>query len=251
MKYGEDGDLDRAIAETYRAFGSYPRRAEIDACRHCVDSEDQARLRRAPLRQLSPSDLDRYAFKAMTTWGDPLDYKHFLPRILELAASAAGRSHIGLDLDLIAGKLAMAGWPDWPAPERAALAGYAEAFWARVLAIEPEEWRASLGLPALAQMVPAPAALLARWSMDPSRTAALQLADFVCDHWSDIVRHGSLRGPWAAHPAERTVRAWLTDPACMAALEDAFARWSSDDADARRLGDAADLIYCVPVARPR
>jgi hypothetical protein len=243
-------DLDTAIAETYRVFGSYPRRAHIDACQHCVGAEDQAMLRRAPLRELSASDLDRYAFKAMTTWGDAFDYRHFLPRILELAASAEGRCHLGLDLVLIAGKLASAGASEWPATERTALTGYAEAFWAMVLAAEPAAWRASRVLPALAHMVPAPSALLDRWSLDGSRTAALQLADFVQDQWSEIVRHGALRGDFHAHPAERVVRSWLVAPARMAALEHAFARWGEDEGDASALGAAADLMYCLPLAPP-
>jgi hypothetical protein len=242
-------DLATATAEIYRVFGAYPRRPRIDACTHCVDHEDHARLRRAPLRELSASDLDRYAFKAMTTWGDELDYKHFLPRILELAASAEGRGHFGFDLDLIAGKLTEAGLPDWPAPERAALAVYAAQLWVMVLAVEPEQWRAARLLPALARMVPSSSSLLERWSTDPSRTAALQLADLVSAHWSDIFRHGALRGPWNAHPAEHAVRSWLMEPARMAALEGAFERWGDDAADARRLADAADLMYCAPIVR--
>jgi hypothetical protein len=242
-------DLDNVIAAAYRVFGAYQRRPHIDACLHCVDAEDQARLRRAPLRALSAADLDLYAFKAMTTWGDAVDYRHFLPRILELAAGTDGRAHPGLDLETIADKLSYAGVPAWPAPEQAVLVAYADAWWAMVLAAEPEQHSAAHDLAALARMVPAPSTLLDRWRVDASRTAALQLADFVRVHWPDVIRHGTLRGSWASHPAEPTVRAWITDPARMTALEDAFARWSSDETDARQLGDAADLMYCTAPGR--
>src|SRR5262249_12479085 len=106
--------LAQAIAALYEAFGRYRRRPSIDACPHCVGKKDQATLARAPLRNLSCAELSRYAFKAITTWGEAEDYKHFLLRILELAVTPEGREWPGLDLEVIAGKIQLAGWPTWP-----------------------------------------------------------------------------------------------------------------------------------------
>ncbi len=36
--------------------------------------------------KLNEDDLSRFTGKAMTTWGNANDYKHFLPRIFELTA---------------------------------------------------------------------------------------------------------------------------------------------------------------------
>lgn len=121
------------IERLYRAFAPYPRRASIDACPHCVGEERRETLARVPLRALSCDQLGPFAFRAMTTWGEALDFKHFLPRILELASTPEGTEWPGFDLEVLAGKLERAGWKSWPPEERAAVIRWFEsaAEWAR------------------------------------------------------------------------------------------------------------------------
>ena len=45
-----------------------------------------------PLRELDEDDLSRFAAKAITTWGNTNDYKHFLPRIFEAILQIAPES---------------------------------------------------------------------------------------------------------------------------------------------------------------
>jgi hypothetical protein len=107
-----------AIAGLYAAFARYPQRA-LEACACCASSEDLARLARLPLRRLSERHLSTYAVKALTTWGDEDDFKHFLPRLFELAIDADAWP---LDLDHLAIKLEYSDWRRWPEHERAAVA---------------------------------------------------------------------------------------------------------------------------------
>src|SRR5262249_37733810 len=77
-------------------------------------------------------DLSGFAFKATTTWGDSNDYRHFVPRIIELALIGS-KEWPGLDPGLIGRKLRYAGWQSWPIPERQCLERFVLTVWELVL----------------------------------------------------------------------------------------------------------------------
>lgn len=52
-----------------------------------VSESDKAALHSKKLRELENKEICGYAFSAITTWGDLNDFKHYLPRIFELAAA--------------------------------------------------------------------------------------------------------------------------------------------------------------------
>lgn len=85
-----------------------------------------ADLTSAPLRDLTPQKLDNFAGSALYTVGTELDYKHFLPRILELMVSAQG---YGFDASLTARKLGYAHFKSWPADEIATVREVFRAAW--------------------------------------------------------------------------------------------------------------------------
>jgi hypothetical protein len=116
-----------AIEDLYRAFASYRLGPHVEGCPHCVTAADHARIYSRPLRSLTADDLDRYAFKAMTTWGDERDFRHFLPRILELMVS--GDRAWSVDPEIVLGKLADAGWRTWPEREQTALRSFLRLRW--------------------------------------------------------------------------------------------------------------------------
>lgn len=93
------------IARIYRAFGHYLPSRHMRGCDCCVTDDRKRQLNSAPLRQLSADNLQVYAVKAMTTWGEPKDYEHYLPRILELALPAKEGGYPGMPLDAIMSKL--------------------------------------------------------------------------------------------------------------------------------------------------
>lgn len=232
--------LAEAIKGLYEAFAPYRRRETIEACLHCVGREEQDTLARVPLRTLSCDQLSRYASKAMTTWGEPEDYKHFLPRILELAFSREGRAWPGLDLQLIAGKIQLAGGKSWPQAELRALTNFFNALWQTVLSLDPVEspWAANEVLPSIAAIVEDVSSFLEAWEVDRSLSSIFQLADFIDSNWADIANRGHLRGPWRDAARER-MEQWLTDPARRTSLEEAFEQ-HVDSPSANRLAAAVD-----------
>ena len=111
--------LQTAIEALYAAFARYPLRAHIDGCPHC-DLEDAERgLHAKPLRELTADDLGDYAWKAMTTFGNVDDFRHFFPRIAEIITyeGLAG----ACDVAILARKLTRGDWRRWPEPERVAI----------------------------------------------------------------------------------------------------------------------------------
>ncbi|RAQ98463.1 hypothetical protein [Thermogemmatispora tikiterensis] len=112
---------EEAIARLYRTSAAvYLFRREMWACPHCMVEEEIARLGRLPLRQLRGADLQHYAWKAMTTWGEVTDFKHFLPRWLELVLRGQDDG-FALELGQLAHKLAYGQWRSWPRAEQEAV----------------------------------------------------------------------------------------------------------------------------------
>src|SRR5437588_624905 len=77
-------ELKLAIERLYQTFAIYPFKPTMEGCPCCVSDSDKEKIHSKKIRQLEGDDLSRYASKAMTTWGDTEDFKHYLPRILEL-----------------------------------------------------------------------------------------------------------------------------------------------------------------------
>jgi hypothetical protein len=136
--------LHAAIGGFYATFASYPLKRVIVGCPHCVSRADSDALHMRALDALTADDVRYYATKAMTTFGDAEDFKHFLPRLLELLArelEACGSGGAGEDLgfneEILGGKLALAGYTGWPVVEREAVERFLDAMWGALLARFP------------------------------------------------------------------------------------------------------------------
>ena len=79
----------RVEVEMYAAFAKCRHPRSLDGCPCCTSMEESVRLLSIPLRDVPPERLERYAFKATTTWGSIDDYRFFLPRIFELTRRGA------------------------------------------------------------------------------------------------------------------------------------------------------------------
>ncbi len=123
-------ELGHAIDGLYEAFGAYPLKERIDCCPHCELAAAERRLHIRPLRELTWTDLGIFSFKALTSFGDKDDFRHFLPRLLELyVLDHAGAPHT---LFMLFHKLDDARWTKWPADEVGAIRTFIDA-WKRVL----------------------------------------------------------------------------------------------------------------------
>ena len=82
--------LKITIEKLYQVFSIYPFNANAEACPCCISDLDKQTLFAKPLRKLEDENLSKYVFKAMSTWGEVDDFKHYLPRIFELLAITDG-----------------------------------------------------------------------------------------------------------------------------------------------------------------
>ena len=87
-------DWPSAIEAAYVAFEGYPSpRVALEVSSARENGEQMfADLTSAPLRELSYDKLTAFEGSALYTAGSLSDYKHFLPRLLELMVSAAGEA---------------------------------------------------------------------------------------------------------------------------------------------------------------
>lgn len=85
------------------------------ACPCCVSEDDIAALFSTPLSQLPAKNFSHYGWKAMTTWGEENEWKHFLPRLLELSLEADGPG--GLGIEWVGNKFSTVDWRAWPSQE--------------------------------------------------------------------------------------------------------------------------------------
>lgn len=175
--------LHDSIEQLYTIFARYPLKTAIDGCPCCVSATDKEPLHTKPLQQLSGEDLERYTFKAMTTWGDTEDFKHFLPRIFELLA---GGSSVFDTITL--GKLEYGNWHTWQADEQEAMRHFLLA-WCR----ERLLFRTHLPLEIIAivsRLLGSIEPLLLHWSLDLESSSFERFVDFVHDYYPDLVTNG-------------------------------------------------------------
>ena len=223
---------DMAAERLYAAFAGYRVRHAMEACPCCVTDDDQRRLLSKPLRDLSADDLDLYAYKAMTTWGTVADFKHFLPRLLELASNDTDAGL--LDIVGLADKLCYGHWSEWPQDEREAVADWMAAVWNSLLQTYPSGILASdlllaadeLGL----ELHPFVDRLFEAGSLAAAR------------HLAQVASSGAW---WGSFSRKDVVRAKLygavISPRTLEALEAAFFDHAEEEC-ATELAEAADMV---------
>src|SRR5262249_30195026 len=189
--------LHVASGGLYSTFASYPLKRVIAGCPHCVSRADSYALHARALDTLTAEDVRRYATKAMTTFGDAQDFKHFLPRLLELLAheveAGGAEEDIGFSEEILGGKLALAGYAGWPAVEREAVERFLDAIWAALLARFPTKLDAETFLCFLAQFTTTLDCYLAMWRGTLTRPALAHAAVAVYAPYRSFFWPGSAR----------------------------------------------------------
>jgi len=112
------------IEDLYEAFADVPRPKELRGCSVgcCMPSTDEVKILSQPLRQAAPEILWYYPDDAIWTVGTEMDFKYFLPRLLELGLSDYERD--GTKQGFIAfpetfgKKLELAGFATWSDDQR-------------------------------------------------------------------------------------------------------------------------------------
>lgn len=193
--YQPGSDLHAAVERAFEVFAAYTRPHRLCASPLRDPDEILRRLSAAPLRELTGEDIGPYCGWALTTVGNDRDYRHFLPRILELAVTEP--FWMGTEPPVLAGKLQMSDWRNWPVAERAAVTGFFHAaFDAAVMQHPDTGHHASRWLCGLVASGEEPDLALRRWLAATAENAALQLASFIDDQAKNWRRSGAVSGSW-------------------------------------------------------
>jgi hypothetical protein len=127
----DDAGINDAIEALYAAFAAYPRFDGYLDCTHCVPEAQQDALRPVALRALTPELLRPVVYNAgVGTFGEVDDYRHFLPRLLELLLRDEDPA---LEAGILLAGLRLYKAEAWPAAEQRAVAD-ALAAWVRAAA---------------------------------------------------------------------------------------------------------------------
>ena len=198
--------LRDAIEQSYQDFAGIP-------CPHTLGTSPlrdgdkilQA-LTSAPLRELVDERIGPYSGWAITTVGDDRDYRHFLPRIFELAV--ANPVWLGTEPAVMASKLNMGGWRNWPANQRSAIVHVFNAAFDAMIERHPDDWPSDavdwlLGIAILGELI---APVIERWRTSTSANAALNMAAFVNSQSKNINKHGEIRGSFWKETSQRVRR---------------------------------------------
>ncbi len=120
--------LLEATSKLYSVFKPYVVHGDLRgrSCDCCVTDEEIRLLLSKPLKELTEGDLRHFMSSAISTFGNVEDYKHFLPRILELMQEAeTGVLEDFLDFE----KLNYGEWEIWGEKEINAIDDYFFELW--------------------------------------------------------------------------------------------------------------------------
>ncbi len=128
--------INSEIEVLYAIFSTYSGRSDMPACDPCcVNSAAREELFGKRLRDLTHVNLSYYAHLVLSLWGDKNDFRHFLPRILELCTIPRPRGfQLQWDYWRILGKLKTeAGFWTWPKDEVEAVEIFLKDWWKNTL----------------------------------------------------------------------------------------------------------------------
>lgn len=238
--------LRERIRELYEVFRSYRLASDIHLDPCVPGACDDRPLRASPLHQLPPEAFGSYQWKAMSTWGSVSDFKHFLPRMLEIIATLpsieteASFAEGGcFEAWIVFEKLRYGGWRRWTAAERQAIDAYFDALWsvllARPLNLSQEPWcidTLSEWLRAFAFAHDDLTPFLQQWESEAKNNNQCFSADSHLAQTIVRISEGFLKKQslgWDCYheldKQERQVINWLYSEAVSQLLESAYFRW--------------------------
>ncbi len=201
----EQAALYEAIENLYATFAIYPLHYPVVGCPGCVSKADQERIASKALHQLDGYDLRRFVWKTMSTWGDENDFKHFLPRVLELMSDAQECRKLP-DLFIIFHKLSYC--KTWLKQEQEAITSYLLTLWRWILAGHPghkEDYlEASEYLEAMMDGIDDFAPFLNAWREMRMPSSLCQLSEMIRNHsWGGQLAQNEQIGVWLREDGTR------------------------------------------------
>lgn len=265
-------DLASAVDALFEAFATYPAREWVPACACCFDAEPDApgtpaqlvdfsprgtvMLRSpgfgAPLRQIPASELASFAENAPGLFGEESDWKHYLPRLLEITTGS--ESWDWPSPEIVIGKLRRGcsiPWTEWPADEVAAVRATLRAYWANELSLEIRSGDAygDMALCAIGGAEPDIAWYLTTWQTFDDSHAGRRLLRLLVESLDELAE-GHLASPFwdeddeLSKSNEDTIVNWLRSSDLADAVKNAAAR-HGDSEEGLALLEALDLLQSL------
>jgi hypothetical protein len=78
-------NVTEALDSVYQTFSVKKPPRTIAACYCCIGQSEVDELLKTPLRRITSSQMSGYASSVFLTSGSELDFRYFLPRILEIS----------------------------------------------------------------------------------------------------------------------------------------------------------------------
>ncbi|MEV1199493.1 hypothetical protein [Microbispora rosea] len=201
--------------------------AKTNECDHCVSAERVRAARAAPLRMLTAAALSPYAWNGLYTWGDVEEFKHYLPRLLELLIL---EELDGLHAPSLMLRLGVR-WQTWSKIEQEAVIGTVGAWWRQTLSSYPRDVDGMDLIEIIADDLKLDLApYLAEWESNTTEAAARHMAWLMHD-FTVAVAHGA---EWYA-----LLDRWIRGTAPAVILERGFFSASSPEV-AQELSDALE-----------
>ena len=173
-------ELKLAIENLYSTFSTYAFNSTMEGCPCCVSNTDKEKIHSKKLRELTEVDLSRYTAKAMTTWGDENDYKHYLPRIFELLST----TDIIVSTFIVLGKLEYGQWKTWKENEQVAIKKFLFAWWTDLVKNKNSfDYEAFIEVLKLTDNIDE---FLKLWTIDFDNYSFANYVEFVYTYYNDL-----------------------------------------------------------------
>ena len=233
-------EFEIAIEELYVTFSKYPFKSKIEGCPCCVSDTDKFTLHSKPLRELQDEDISRYAFKAMTTWGDVNDFKHYVPRIFELLAT----KELIVDIFVVLGKLEYGNWLEWDDKEKVAITNFLKAWWKyEINYVEYFDSEIFIEINKVLKHLPD---MLVDWNLDLETQGFKNYIDLLEDHYHDLKNKNKLLKALSEEDLKIFI-SWIEEHSYK--LEEAFFRYENDDKEFSDRISYICLLYTSPSPR--
>jgi hypothetical protein len=127
--------LETIVSDFYSAFRKYRAVAPLDVCTECCISRDQERqLLSLPVRQIPFDLLYDYNSAARPEKPGIDEFKHFLPRIIELTAE---NNFVAMTEELVFSRFSHYSNNEWTSSERQLIQRFAEEYFQTILSTYP------------------------------------------------------------------------------------------------------------------
>lgn len=227
-------ELKTAIQNLYDTFSIYPFKSTMEGCPCCVSDADKEKIHSKQLRDLNGDDLSRYAFKAMTTWGDTDDFKHYLPRIFELLAT----TDFIVDTFVVLDKLEYGKWQNWSDTENQVINKFLFAWWTDLTKYKSYfDKEAFIGIYKLTGDI---VQLLNRWTINMEDNSFSNYVDLVYNYYNDLTGKNTDFKALDKASVEKLIK-WIKDNSKL--LETGFFHFADKNKELAEKISATQYIY--------